>query len=354
MHATVFKHDTLLVLLCSKQWGYDTSFDGVVGVGEKPNWCGSFPDEIQEITITNCVASSTTATFIDLAIVGLDRVVRNMTFACNISQNSLQTLFKSGFNATRDMGHIKVFSREVLNVNISGATTIKFRIAYQFEGVRHYNTTTNWYLPSVIRADHPLHVHLSTFQEGSITGVRTSHYDYPPEQLAEVVSVWIDSSKNQSFRFRYRNQTSSLIRVLQPFHADLFQQSLINIISGLCGSEVHTISLVGVHAGVDWVEYQITFKNNAVPSRLSITSTSFEKSIFVFVLTAANNLMLHFYNNFYGNINSKLSNNFGTPRTNSGFYNCYKREDNYEMWSYDTGFSDDGVVGEVNSTHILY
>jgi len=326
----------------SKKFGFDSTFAGSIGVSEKPSWCG-IPDEIQELVIRNCSSSSMT---IELMLVGFDRTVRAVKFPCDISQNGLQNIFQAAIvsSSTSAMGTVRVFSRKQ---DVS-SKLITFRFAYQFLGPYLYAKPTNWYLPYLMMVDSSLSVELSTFQEGSITGVRTSHYDYPSGDLPEEKSVFINISVAHSFKLQYRN-LSSLINVSSPVDIALLFADIKSAVRNVCGSDLSSYWNPTGFANSNslWLEFRIVFETGIITGSFTIDSVASNKHAFVFVLRAANNLMLHFYSNSFGNNNSKIENNFGMPKSNSGFYNCYKRIDDYAPWSYDTGYSGEGVVAEV-------
>ena len=326
--------------------GFDISFAGSIGVSEKPSWCGSFPDEIQEILITNCTSSAS----IELAVVSFDRFVRNMIFPCDISQSDLQNVLVSVMisNETAHMGTVKVFSREA----DTNENTIKFRIAYQFVGQYYYSSPTNWYLPVIISVEAPILVSVSTFQEGSINGVSTTHYDYPPSHLSEEQGIFINISSVASFRLKYKNNTSDAIEIPTVVDMSVLYNDVLTAVHDICGSDLNVHELfeeIVLTNDTLWVEFLVLFRVGVIPDLITVDSATSPDVAFVFVLITADNLMLHFFNNFYVNAThtSRNENNYGKANTNSGFYNCYQRKNNYITWSYDTGYSDEGVLAEV-------
>lgn len=326
--------------------GYDTNFNSSVGQGEKPSWCGPVPDEIQQITLGNC-SSGGNADFVHITTVF---TFLSYSVSCLDTVDSLQ----DRFNAMPG-NVVAVISRTAS----SDMSLITFKIAYQFVGNALYTKYTNWYLP-ILTNGNGHYVTTEALQEGSFSStVYVSHYNYPQGFISEVQSIFINANIAQSFKLIYNGVESALISVSGNGTINALSTAISNAVVAVCGTAVNvnmnmlTIS-AKTCAATCWVEYQITFvAGNTLPSMLK-TNATVDGGVYIALLRRANNVMKNFYDNFHASANitsdeTNFGNNYGIPKLNAGFYCCYRRQDNYDKWCYDTGNTNTGTVSEVMS-----
>ena len=335
-----------LALFSPKQTGlsYDYSAASVIGTSSTPTWCGPLTDEIQIITIKKCNETE----IITLMIVGYDYKLREMNFYCTDSDNS----FKYNFQLAN--GNKQVYITKQINFIDN---SIVYMIGYLASVDTSAKKPQNWYQPYVIKAiNHTtMQVKITTKQEG---GYLNSHYNYPittQTQLVEIKSLWINQLLNYSFYLSFNNNTSNIIINNNNINIILIKKILNNIAPKLVSSVTNITRIT-----TNWIEYKITF---VAKSKNYIFS----------------DLLIHYiYNNNYynNNTNNNNNNNNSIPNINENanaiavttlqtsfnypiFHNinnnnnnefiCYKRNFNYTLFSYYTGYLSPGIISIVSN-----
>lgn len=302
----------------------DGSFSSRVGASEKPSWCNPLTDEIQIISISGCDPSlNASMKQIQLLIVGTDGVLRSLSFSCDIDSETFSSLWQQ----SNGNGKSVYISRTVTSSNI-----YEFKVGYLSSTDSTSNSPRNWYQPYVLFTSSGINVSISTFQEG---GYLNSHFNYLAKPiLAEVRSLWVDASSNFSFSLTYNDEISNDLWS-QSFTAAQLKLVMTNITSSSIASVTRVTS-----SGSTWIEYKITFNVQATNWSAGImrvfTDRLWTSMVSLNVLTTANNFPI-----FYD-----LKHRSGY--SNSGRYTCYKREQNYSAFSYQTGQGNIGVLSEVS------
>ena len=305
----------------------DYSFQTVVGFGQTPAWCGLKTDEIQIITTKNCdTTQPTTSKLISFAVVGLDHIVRQISFACDDTSANVQNAFQSVFR-----------TKILVTRTIPDSTGQSFAYTIGYWGTGLYQQ--NWYEPYVISTPAGVVVTISTLQEG---GYWNSHYNSSSYFVTpEMQSIWVNTAVNLNFSISNPNTPATGSSMLVNSVSSNLVAQVKAALKQVAGLWVLTVTKK-TYPSSPWVELLLTFNTSSPnpkhPRALQVlVSGGMAGNVSVSTFQHALN-----YPFFYDGSHAQ-------GYASSGRYTCYRHDLNYTAWSYYTGSGNLGVIAEVST-----
>jgi hypothetical protein len=300
----------------------DTSFAATVtgqstGV-QSPSWCDLLTDEIQIITVSNCIAGS--GSLVRLAFINpVDSVYRVASFACDAD---ITTITDNLIAANG--GAALIVTQSALS-----ATSYKLKVGYY--GNRQNNVPEPIIFPSSAAV-----VIVTTLQEG---GYLNAHYvNTLPSAFPDTQRIYVNASANYSFTVSSSDGfiTSSTINI--PGSQTI--ADIMTAVVAVSGASNATVTATNI-GGYDVYTIQFSATNIKYPL-LKITVNDATKVFILKVQDGGN------YPQF-----PDLTNTLGVDTKGGQKYTCYKRELNYTAWSYYASNLPSGVLGSVGSLTLL-
>ena len=312
---------------------FDSDFNNTVTSSETPKWCDDQTDEIQIIHIMGCSASlNPSDKIVRLLVISYSFTIFQLNFSCDSSPDTLLDLMEDVYGVNQVL------------LNRSTNSSASYAIAVGYWGTKL--TKTNWYQPIVMKSlNSKVNVKITTLQEG---GFWNSHYNLSNGYYVtpEIQSLWIDLSRNVSFRLYYPlvsvNNTTSYDEFLFTGSKSL-NSDIARALRALLPSpiQLYTIS-ERRHEHSSWIEYQITLNNtdSSVELLQAHCSPRISDSSYPPPVVVSRYLSYANYPLFY--TSSPQEGYHG-----SGSYTCYKHEMHLQPWTYSAGYGNKGVIAEV-------
>ena len=310
----------------------DYSFEKLGTAGSTPTWCDPTTDEIQDIYISGCNATTDASSPIHLKIVkAAGTSMGDVFFHCNDSVAKLATLFGNAslsvYPVSKGVSYGKAFIDSDGDSSASTSTdsySVVYRIAYPYGGL----SGKNWYQPVVVSTPPGVSVLVNTFQEGGLAN--TPFVNGATKKTTTLIqSVWMYANTTSShshgnsswavFNFYWASSSSSSAST-EEFNvsASINTTSPWSDLSAKIKTAINAVRPGTVTAvsrksyKIKWTEYQVTFSTSAGLSGLfaslgaNVTEASPDMTarmssiVYVTVLTTANN-----YPMFYDSSNPR-------------------------------------------------